>query len=94
MNNKKEGGEDDKRYFVQNTRGLSFTSYEYAREEGKHYVEWKTKGSVGIDCKQNNQHTHKSNHVSQLKKLFNVALAWQMSKILKRIWERYYLCRS
>jgi hypothetical protein len=38
--------------------------------------------------------THKSNHVSQLKKLFNVALAWQMSKILKRIWERYYLCRS
>jgi hypothetical protein len=39
MNNKKEGGEDDKRYFVQNTRGLSFTSYEYAREEGKHYVE-------------------------------------------------------
>lgn len=45
----------------------------------------KTKGSVGIDCKQNNQHKHKSNHVSQLKKLFNVALAWQMSKILKRI---------
>jgi len=38
-NNKNEGGEDDKRYFVLNTRGLSFTNYEYAMEEVKHYVE-------------------------------------------------------
>jgi hypothetical protein len=54
----------------------------------------KTKVSMEIDCKQNNQHKHKSSHVSELKKFFKVALAWQMNKILKRLWERYYFCRS
>jgi hypothetical protein len=39
MNNKKEGGEDNKRYFVLNTSVLSFTNYEYGREGVKHYVE-------------------------------------------------------
>jgi hypothetical protein len=39
MNNKKEGEEDNKRYFVLNTTVPSFTNYEYGRDGVKHYVE-------------------------------------------------------